>query len=185
MKTLNRLVVCCASGLLFVTAAAAGQQTTRAVVRAPHDRQNAPGFRLADASGKKMQLSDFRGKPVLVNMWATGCGGCVQELPTFVRLDGAYKDQGLAVVGVSMDIMYEGLASAKDAWARVNPFAEAHDMKYTILMDDGRVANAFEVNALPATYLIDRHGRIAATYVGIVDPADLEANIKTIMAERE
>ena len=57
-------------------------------------------------------------------------------------------------------------------------------MKYPILLDDGSVEKAFNVTALPATYLIDRAGRIAATYVGVVDSVDLEANIRTILAER-
>jgi peroxiredoxin len=83
-----------------------------------------------------------------------------------------------------MDIMYEGLKSAADGWARVTPFAASHGLTYTILLDDGSVEKGFAVTALPATYLIDRAGRVAATYVGIVDADNLESNVKTILAER-
>ena len=84
-----------------------------------------------------------------------------------------------------MDVAYEDLASLAEGWARVKPFAAAHDLRYSILLDDGSVENAYKVTAMPATYLIDRRGRIAASYVGIVDPADLQTNVKTLLAERE
>jgi hypothetical protein len=66
----------------------------------------------------------------------------------------------------------------------VNPFAEAHKVDYAILMGDEVVTKRYSVNALPVTYLIDKHGRIAATYVGIVDRANLEANIQARLVER-
>jgi hypothetical protein len=72
----------------------------------------------------------------------------------------------------------------QEGWARVKPFVAAKGIKYSILLDDGSVEKAFKVTALPATYLIDRAGRLAATYIGVVDPVDLEANIKTIVAEQ-
>jgi thiol-disulfide isomerase/thioredoxin len=131
-----------------------------------------------------VRLSDFRGKPVLLNLWATECGGCRQELPTFAGLARSYKDKGLAVIGVSMDVMYEDLKGTQEGWARVKPFVDAHGLKYTILVDDGTVERGLRVTALPATYLIDRKGRLAATYIGVVDAADLEANIRTVVAER-
>jgi cytochrome c biogenesis protein CcmG/thiol:disulfide interchange protein DsbE len=92
---------------------------------------------------------------------------------------------GLTVVGVSMDISYSDLKSANEGWARVRPFIAAHGMKYQIVLDDGSAEKALNVTALPSTYLVDRSGRIAATYIGaVVDPANLEANIKTLLAER-
>jgi peroxiredoxin len=83
-----------------------------------------------------------------------------------------------------MDIMYEDLKSAAEGWSRVKPFAASHGLTYPILLDDGSAEKAFKVTALPATYLIDRAGRIAATYVGIVDADNLDANLKAVLAER-
>jgi peroxiredoxin len=160
------------------------QKTVQAGLQPASDRVAAPAFGLADASGKRKRLSDYRGKPVVVNLWATDCGGCKAELPVFVKLHQAYKDRGLTVVGVSLDIMYEDLKSAAEGWARVTPFAAAHDLKYAILLDDGSVEKAFKVTALPATYLVDREGRIAASYIGVVDAVDLEANVTALLAER-
>jgi len=139
---------------------------------------------LEATSGKRVSLSDFRGQPVVVNLWATNCGGCRAELPDFVRLYAVYQSKGLAVVGISMDILYDNLKGAREAWAVVKPFVATHGMKYPVVLDDGSAEKALKVTALPATYLLDRSGRIAATYIGVVDAGNLEANIKTLLAER-
>jgi len=184
MKRLTKVTISYLCLLSFVAAVGAmGQQKIRATVRAAKDRSVAPSFGLANASGKLVHLSDFRGKPVVLNLWATECGGCRAELPTFVHVSQSYKSKGLTVLGVSMDIMYEDLKNATEGWARVKPFVAAHGINYPILLDDGSVEKVFNVNALPATYLIDKAGRIAATYIGVVDSSDLETNIRIILAE--
>ena len=167
----------------FSVARGAQQKTVRATIQATADRPPAPEFALGDASGKSRHLADYRGRPLVVNLWATDCGGCKLELPTFVALSRRYKGRA-TVVGVSLDIMYEDLKSPAEGWARVKPFAASHGLTYPILLDDGSVEKAFTVTALPATYLIDRTGHIAATYIGIVDEANLDANIKALLAER-
>jgi len=175
------------SVLLLSLAAFVGatdQKTTQATLRDLADRSAAPSLRLSDSSGRPLGLAAFHGKPVVVNFWATNCGGCLKELPDFVRLSEAYKDKGLTVVGISMDIMYDNLKGAPEGWARVKPFIAAHRIKYPIVLDDGSAEKAFKITALPATYLVDRAGRIAATYVGVVDAGNLEANIKALLAER-
>jgi peroxiredoxin len=169
---------------LVAHAGAVQQKTVQANLQAVADREDAPAFSLADAAGHVRHLADYRGKPVVVNLWATDCGGCKAELPSFVTLSQRYKSRGVTVVGVSLDIMYEDLKSAAEGWARVTPFAAAHGLTYPILLDDGSVEKAFKVTAMPATYLIDRSGRIAATYIGVVDGDNLEANLKTVLAER-
>ena len=147
-------------------------------------RKPAPDFVLLDADGKPVPLSRFKGKPLLLDLWATKCGGCIKEIPTFIEIHHAYGNRGLAVVGISMDILYEDLKGPAEAWSLVNPFVEAHKVDYPILMGDDGITKRYSVNALPVTYLIDSRGRIAATYVGIVDRANIEANIKALLAER-
>jgi peroxiredoxin len=161
----------------------ADQPTVRAPLQSVKDRKPAPAFHLTDASGKGMRLSDYRGKVVLLDFWATECGGCKVEIPFFMEFDRAYRSKGLAVVGVSMDVSYEDLKDAKEGWSRVNPFVREHRLKYPILMGDDQITKTFDINALPATYLIDSHGRIAAVYVGVVDKSDVEANIKALLRE--
>src|SRR3954452_18269244 len=162
----------------------ARQQTIQAALQPAASRVQAPSFALPDAAGKPHRLSDFAGTPVVLNLWATDCGGCKAELPTFVALHRGHADQ-LRVVGVSLDVMYEDLKSTAEGWAKVTPFARSHGLLYTILVDDGSVEKAYSVTAMPATYLIDNHGRIAAKYIGVVDSADLTSNVKALIAERD
>ena len=159
------------------------QSTVRAVLKEPAQRKPAPSFQLQDSSGTRLGLIDLRGKSVVLNFWATECAGCRAELPTFVELHQTHDGQGLVVVGVSMDVMYEDLKNTGEGWARVKPFAAMNNLRYTILMDDGSVEKSYELTAMPATYLIDKRGRIAATYIGVVDASDLKANVTRLLAE--
>jgi peroxiredoxin len=162
---------------------AADPPTVRAILQPVADRQPAPAFVLTDAAGKRVRLSGYLGKVVLLDFWATECGGCRVEIPWFIELEQRYKDKGLAVVGVSMDILYENLKDSNEGWSRVKPFVRAHKVNYPILMGDDRVTRLYGIQALPVTYLIDKNGRIAATYAGLVDRNDADANIKTILAQ--
>ena len=114
---------------MFGTALTA-QQATRSELLAQSDRTAAPAFRLTDSGNRPVQLSDFRGKPVVVNFWATECGGCKVELPTFVSLARTYKHKGLIVLGVSMDIMYSDLKDAAAGWSQVLCFWEQEPPRF-------------------------------------------------------
>jgi peroxiredoxin len=182
MKGLISFVSLAVVGAVVHGAGGVQQKTVQAAIQPIASRAAAPAFSLSDASGTVRRLSDYRGRPVVVNLWATDCGGCRAELPEFVKLSERHPD--VTVVGVSLDIMYEDLKSAAEGWARVKPFAASHGLSYPILLDDGSVEKAYKVTALPATYLVDRDGRIAATYIGVVDARDLETNVNAILAER-
>ena len=178
-----RWILLTAVFLAFASASAAEPNAIRAELQPPEKRQPAPAFRLADAAGKSVQLSDYRGRAVLLDLWATECGGCKLEIPWFMEIAAENKSRGLDVVGVSIDILYEDLKGPAEAWARVTPFVQAHKVNYMILMGDDSITSGYHITALPATYLIDRKGRIAATYVGLVDRKNLEANIRSVLAE--
>jgi peroxiredoxin len=157
----------------------------RAALEPQAVRKTAPEFVLLDASGKSVSLSSFRGKPFLLDLWATKCGGCIKEIPSFIEIHHSYAVKGLAVVGISMNILYdEDLKGPAEAWELVNPFVKAHNVDYPILMGDDGITKRYSVEGLPVTYLIDSRGRIAAKYVGIVDRANLEANIRALLVER-
>jgi peroxiredoxin len=184
-KTNARSAVACIFLLLSsLVGVVASQGRGRAAIQPPNDRQLAPAFRLLDASGKAVRLSDYRGKVVLLDFWATDCGGCKIEIPWYMEFARTYQGKGLAVVGVSMDILYENLKNAQEAWARVEPFAREQRINYPILMGDDQVTKAFGIKALPATYLIDENGRIATEYIGVLaDRYDVEQNIKALLIE--
>jgi peroxiredoxin len=167
-----------------VRLAKAATQGVTAAVRPVQQRKSAPDFDLKGADGKAVRLSDYRGRVVLLDFWATKCGGCVEEIPWFIEIAEMFATKGLATVGVSEDIAYENLKGADEAWSLVKPFVRDHKIRYAVLMGDPEVTTSYDIKALPLTYLIDRRGRVAAVYLGRVDRADLEANIRTLLSER-
>ncbi len=144
-------------------------------LKPPHERQTAPDFELKDADGRTVRLSDYRGKVVLLNFWATWCGPCKLEIPWFVEFEKELKDEGFAVLGISMD---EG------GWDVVKPYLESVRVNYRVLMGNEEVAMAYGgVESLPTTFLIDREGRIARVHVGLVSKAEYENDIKTLLGQ--
>lgn len=168
---------------VFMTCASAA--TVQAALKNSSSRTEAPPFSLADASGKTEKLSDYRGKVVLLNFWATDCGGCRLEIPWLGDIDQIFKKKRVAVIGISMDISYEGLKNAAEAWAKVKPFVSAHQIRYPVLMEDSGVAKRYAIQALPVTYLIDPRGRIASTYIGLIDKENVKINIDALLTERQ
>jgi cytochrome c biogenesis protein CcmG/thiol:disulfide interchange protein DsbE len=144
-------------------------------------RKPAPGFSLTDANGKQIQLSDYRGKVVLLDFWATWCGGCKLEIPWYMEFDQKYRQQGLAVIGVSMD---------DDGWKAVKPFlARKTDpetggntsMKYPVVIGNDQLGKAYNLTSMPMTLLIDRRGNIALSHTGVVNKNDFEAHILQLL----
>lgn len=131
----------------------------RAAVKPEKDRKKAPDFVLKDANGTAAKLSDYKGKVVLLDFWATWCGPCKIEIPWFMEFEQTYKDRGFAVVGVSMD---------EDGWDVVKPYIQTRKINYRILLGNDEVGQLYGgVDSLPTTFLIDRSGRIAAIHVGL------------------
>jgi len=170
---------------LLLAVAAAEPPAVRAVLTPAGERTAAPAFRLDDSSSKPTSLSRFRGKVVLLDFWATECGGCKVEIPWFMQFQKSYGTAGLQAVGMSMEVQYEALKGGpSEGWSRVKPWLREHPINYPVVMTDDAVMNAYGIKALPVTYLIDRHGRLAAEYAGLVDRDDIERNIKTLLSER-
>ena len=136
-------------------------------------RQMAPDFGLKDADGKTVHLSDYRGKVVLLDFWATWCGPCKMEIPWFMEFERKYKDRGFAVLGVSMD---------DDGWKVVKPFIQETAMNYRVLLGNDQTGDLYGgIEALPTAYLIDREGRIAVQHVGLTGRRDFEDGIEKLL----
>ena len=166
------------------TPALFAQQDVHVSLTAPADRKPAPALRLVAETGGTTRLSDYRAKVVLLNFWATGCGGCVLEIPSMIDIETAYKKKAFTVVGVSMDIPWENLKDAKEAWAKVRPFIATSKINYPILMGDESLFKEFGLTQMPDSLLIDKSGRIAAIYVGLISKDNVEANINKLLLER-
>lgn len=135
-------------------------------------RKSAPDFAVKDSAGKQFTLKDYRGKILLLDFWATWCHGCKQEMPWFVDLDRKYRESGLEVVGVSMD---------DDGWKAVTPFIKSAGVPYQIVLGDEKTAKDYHIEGMPDTFLIDREGRLAAVYNGMVDREDIEKNVQSLL----
>jgi peroxiredoxin len=136
------------------------------------DRIPAPDFTLTDENGRSVRLSDEKGKVVLVNFWATWCGGCQVEIPWFRDFYGKFKNAGLDSIGISMD---------SDGWTSVRPYLKEKPIPYTIVIGNDTTAKDFHVTAMPVTILIDRQGKIAAAHSGIVAKATYQAEIESLL----
>jgi peroxiredoxin len=167
-----------------ITPALFAQRDVHASLIALADRKPAPAFRLMAETGRTTPLSYYRGEVVLLNFWATDCGGCVLEIPSIIDIEAAYKKKAFTVVGVSMDIPYENLKDAKEAWGKVRPFVAKSKINYPILMGNESLFKEFGLTELPDTLLIDKSGRIAAVYVGLISKDDAEANVSKLLLER-
>jgi peroxiredoxin len=134
----------------------------------------APDFTLQSLDGKTVRLSDFRGKPVVLNFWATWCGPCKIEMPWFVDLQKQYGPAGLQFLGVAMDD-----ASTKD----IAEFAESMKVNYPILVGKESVGDAYGgVQFLPETFYIDRNGKVVDKAFGLKGRGEIEDAIKKILA---
>jgi peroxiredoxin len=119
----------------------------------------APEFSLKDANGKTVRLADYKGKVVLLDFWATWCGPCKIEIPWFMEFENQFRNQGFAVVGISMD---------EDGWTAINPYVKNMKMNYRILLGNDAVSAAYGgLDSLPTTLLINRDGGIASVHVGV------------------
>ena len=158
---------------LWLAGCGSAPETVRAAVRAEKARKPAPDFQLKDGDGKVVKLSDYKGKVVLLNFWATWCGPCKIEIPWFVEFEQNYRDKGFAVLGVAMD---------EEGWAAVKPFVSSHKVNYRMVIGDDMTAQKFGgVESLPTSFMIDREGRIAAVHVGLVSKKDYANDIAQLL----
>ena len=134
----------------------------------------APDFSLTDLSGRNFRLSDYRGKVIVLDFWATWCDPCKQEIPHFIELQARYAAQGLQVLGVSMD----------DDEPPVRQFQQQYKMNYPVAMGSPKLADQYGgILGLPITFVIDRKGRITARHVGATDASVIEAEIQKLLAQ--
>jgi peroxiredoxin len=138
------------------------------------NRKPAPNFTLKDANGNSVSLSDYKGKVVLLNFWATWCGPCQLEIPWFQQFQQQYKSRGFEVLGVSMD---------DDGWQAVKPYLTEHKINYRIVLGNDSVAQLYGgLDALPTTFILDREGRIAyPPHVGLVSKNEYLNEIQKLL----
>jgi len=130
----------------------------------------APNFELATLDGKRVKLSDYRGKAVLLNFWATWCSPCKVEMPWFVEIQKKYGNDGLVILGVAMD---------DTDTPKIAQFASEMGVNYPVLLGTDKVSEEYgNVEFLPTSFYIDREGRIVGKGTGLLGRSEIEDNVR-------
>ncbi len=131
----------------------------------------APAFTLTDLQGDAVSLSDFRGKVVILDFWATWCPPCKKEIPDFIELQKKYGTQGVQIVGVGLDEPQN-----------IREFARSHGINYPVLLGTDEVATLYGgISGIPTTFIIDKRGNIANRFEGFTQRAVFEQEIAGLL----
>ena len=155
--------------LLFVPVAVACEAAPeRTSIRALEVGDSVPAYAAATLAGDTIALTDLRGEAVMLNVWATWCIPCRDEMPALEALHREHADDGLRILGVSID------AAGMDG--DIKQFVDEHGLTFTILHDPAeRVSRVFRTRAVPETYLFDRKGQLVRRWIGKFDPLTAES----------
>jgi peroxiredoxin len=161
---------------LIIAAMTWGVSTGSAITpKKQAERKRAPDFELKDSRGSVVRLSDYAGRVVLVDFWATWCVPCKTSMPWFNELAEKHRDAGLTVIGISID---------QDGWDVVNPFIDMMRVTYPIAIATKRVTYLYgDVESVPLAFFIDRDQRVAAIHSGDAKKKDFEKIVNILLAE--
>jgi len=141
------------------------------------NRKEAPDFTLSTLDGGVIQLSNFRGKVVLIDFWAEWCGPCKTATPSIISLYNKFKDKDLRVFGINLD--------DKSDLDKVVKYVKDKKIEYPILIEGFPAASKYGVSGIPRFVLIDKNGKIAFELIGAVENLEniLTVNIESLLKE--
>lgn len=146
-------------GALWIPLSAASPASLMEAQAAPAAGFFAPDFTLESDSGEMIRLSDLRGRPVLVNLWASWCGPCRAEMPAMQRVYERYRDEGFEILAVN--------TTYQDSRSAALAFADELGLTYPVLFDvDGAVSASYGLRALPSSFFIAADRRIQEVVIG-------------------
>ncbi|MCA2004330.1 MAG: TlpA family protein disulfide reductase [Ignavibacterium sp.] len=138
--------------------------------------KKAADFKLKTLEGKEIKLSDFRGKIVIVDFWATWCPPCRKGIPDLISLQEEYK-KDLVVIGISLDQQN----TIKD----LKPFIENYKINYPVVLGDEKVVKDYGgINAIPTSFIIDQKGNIVDSHIGLVPKTVYADQIKSLLKKK-
>ena len=134
----------------------------------------APSLTLTDVSGKTVALTDYRGCVVLVNLWATWCPPCREEMPTLLAFYEEYKSEGFVLIAVNQGETVD----------LVEPFIFEYGLTFPVWLDEGsETGRVFNTMNLPSSYVIDREGRVRLMWIGGISAKNLEKYVPDVIKE--
>ena len=134
--------------------------------QAPVPGKTAPDFQLESLDGETISIGGLRGRPVLLNFWATWCPPCREEIPGFVETYAVYHEKGMEILGISLD---------RQGVYVVKKFAEKYEVNYPIALGTQQLVQDYQPGQyIPTTIIIDREGKIRHRHVGYMDKTVLE-----------
>jgi len=168
MSTKGGVAIALAASLLAIAL------VVRASIRPPEPVELATlDYTVADMSGAKVNLASFRGKPLVINLWATWCGPCRLEMPQLEALSAKFKDRGLTIVGLSVD----------DEPEEIRKVAEEFKITYPMLVGLGQgdlIQGLGYQNSLPLSILIRADGTVAGRITGLMTTGDWERKLQAL-----
>lgn len=142
----------------------AGDEPDKITDAADPSFQLAPNFTLLSTELEEVSLTDYQGKVVIVDFWATWCKPCKEEIPRFIELYDEYQAQGFEMVGISTDDVDGRLKNIETFFEELSK--EGSDINYPILLADSDTIQRYRVPVLPSAYLINRNGEIVKVFDG-------------------
>ena len=159
------VAACLALGLLLAGCAESSNE-------AGAGKELAPDFKLDSLAGRPVTLSEFKGKTVIIDFWATWCPPCVFQVPELNKLHAAHQQAGdVVVIGVAVDVEGESV---------VRPWVEEHGIEYTVAIGDEKLANRFGALGFPTLVVVAPDGSIDSRHVGLIEYDTLEELVAAV-----
>jgi thiol-disulfide isomerase/thioredoxin len=140
----------------------------------PLENKTAPDFELITSDGKKLKLSDFKNKVVLIDFWATWCPPCRRGIPDLVALKNENKNMKFEIIGVSLD--------QENTIGNVVPFIKEYKINYPVVFGDMNIIQNYGgIESIPASFIVNKDGKIVKSYIGLTEKSVYEKEIKKLL----